>query len=97
VTVFYLDMRLQEFRQVDNLFNTIEFVEFQENEKGLSIQFDMNKRTAFHGTQEEKRERKDLVKMIQLPPLWKMDPVGWIEYARDAGRAISQNLKSPGR
>jgi hypothetical protein len=90
-TAFFLDMRLQEFRQVDNPFNSIGFVEFLETEKGLSVQFDLSKRTVFHGSVEEGKLRKAEIKLINLPPLWKMDPVGWIQHARDSSKAVGQS------
>jgi hypothetical protein len=78
-TMFYVDSKLQEFRQVDNMFNVIEFHECLENEKGLQLQFDLSKKTIFHGTPDELRERKEQVKTVQLKPLWQLDALGWIE------------------
>lgn len=77
---FYVDSRLQEFRQVDNPFNTIGFEECQQNEKGIELRFDLDKKTLFHGSQEEMRDRRGQVKLIQLAPIWKLDPLGFIQH-----------------
>jgi hypothetical protein len=89
-TEFFLDMRLQEFRQVINPFNTIQFEEFTDTEKGMEILFDSSKRTVFHGTPDELKERQIEIKNVQLQPLWKLDPVGWIEFTADSGKVIDK-------
>jgi hypothetical protein len=93
-TMFYVDSKLQEFRQVDNLFNAIEFHECLENEKGLQLQFDLAKKTIFHGTPEEAKQRKDQIMAVKLKPLYQLDPLGWIERKGQANDQRQQMRRS---
>jgi hypothetical protein len=79
-TEFFIDLRLEEFRQVSNPFNTISFVELMENEEGYVLCYDPVKRTAFRGDMEEFEERKAELKLLQLPKLQDMDPVGFEQW-----------------
>lgn len=76
-TEFYIDLRLEEFRQVMNPYNRIEFVELMENEEGYFLCFDPVKKTAFHGTKEELDQRRPELMLLQLPPFKEMDPAGY--------------------
>jgi hypothetical protein len=76
-TDFIIDLRLEEFRQVTNPFNTISFDELVENEAGYVLCFDTVKKTPFHGDSEEFAVRDAELKVLQLPPLKELDPVGF--------------------
>lgn len=85
-TEFFIDLRLEEFRQVNNPFNTIQFGELLENEQGYVLCYDPVKKTAFHGDRQELEERKTEIKLIQLPRLQVMDPVGfewWVDRVQE--------------
>jgi hypothetical protein len=92
-TMFYVDSQLQEFRQVDNLFNSIEFHECLENEKGLSLQFDLSKKTIFHGSPEEAKERKDQIMTVKLKPLYQLDPIGWMQHRSNQNENQNQSMR----
>jgi hypothetical protein len=76
-TEFFIDLRLDEFRQVSNPYNRIEFVELMENEEGYVLCFDTVTKSAFHGTREEFDQRKSELMVLQLPKFKDMDPVGF--------------------
>ncbi|MDB5232011.1 MAG: hypothetical protein JWN76_2816 [Chitinophagaceae bacterium] len=75
-TDFYLDIRLNEFRQVNNFMNRFAIDDLYETEKGYLLCFDPKTKNLFTGTKEEFDKRKDLLE-LQLPSLEKMDPVGF--------------------
>jgi hypothetical protein len=75
-TMFYIDLRLDEFRQVDNPFNRIHLDELYETINGYALCFDPQTKNVFNGSEGEFGNRKDLVK-VDLPPLEQMDPVGF--------------------
>ena len=79
-TEFFIDLRLEEFRQVSNPFNTIPFMELMENEEGYTLCYDPIGRTAFRGDIKEFEERKSELKLLQLPKLQDMDPVGFEQW-----------------
>ena len=76
-TEFIVDLRLEEFRQVTNPFNSISFDELVENKDGYVLCFDSVKKTIFHGDREEFVLRGAELKQLQLPPLQELDPVGF--------------------
>lgn len=87
-TLFYLDIRLHEFRQVDDFMNRISLDdELMKTENGYVVAFDTVTRSAFRGNADEFLTRigKD-VKEVHLPSLESMDPSGmqwlteeWVE------------------
>lgn len=90
---FYVDSQLQEFRQVDNEFNSIEFVECLETEKGLQLRFDCARKTLFHGTPEEAKERKGDIKLVMLKPLHQIDPIGWMQNRSNQNNGQNQTMR----
>lgn len=75
-TDFYLDLRLNEFRQVENFMNRISLDEIYETATGYGILYDPLTKNFFKGDGEEYHHRKDLMN-VQLPSLEQMDPVGF--------------------
>jgi hypothetical protein len=75
-TDFYLDLRLNEFRQVENFMNRISLDEIYETATGYGILYDPLSKNFFKGDGEEYHQRKDLMN-VQLPSLEQMDPVGF--------------------
>jgi hypothetical protein len=75
-TQFFIDLRLDEFRQVANPFNRIHFDMMFESVDGFLIQFDPKTKNAFEGSEAEFGHRQDLI-TVELPSLEKMDPVGF--------------------
>lgn len=75
-TEFFIDLRLDEFRQVANPFNRIHFDMMFESVDGYLIQFDPITKNAFEGSEAEFGHRQDLI-TVELPSLEKMDPVGF--------------------
>ena len=67
-TDFYLDLRLQELRQVDNPHNTIACKHLHPDEFHFMLWYDTTAKNAFTGTLEQARQRHD-VKALVLPPL----------------------------
>lgn len=75
-TLFYIDLRLDEFRQVDNLYNRIDFDELYETPNGFKMHFDPVTKSAFRGSEGEFMSRDD-IELVKLPTLEEMDPVGF--------------------
>ena len=75
-TVFYVDLKHREFKQADNIHNTIPFSKMLAVPGGNVMLFDPVTRNAFDGTIIELMRRDDVVK-IKLPSSQKMDPVGY--------------------
>lgn len=96
-TEFFVDLRLNEFRQVSNPYNSISFDEMMENEEGYVLCFDPKKKMAFHGDREELELRKGELKLLQIPPLKDLDPYGFeLHIERLQGQMI-ENIKRRGR
>lgn len=75
-TVFYVDLKHREFRQADNIHNTIPFSKMLAVKDGNVIMYDPVTKNAFIGTIIELMRRDDVFK-IKLPSSRKMDPVGY--------------------
>ncbi|MDB5229221.1 MAG: hypothetical protein JWN76_26 [Chitinophagaceae bacterium] len=73
---FYIDLRLNEFRQVHNFMNRFSIDDLYETEKGFLLCFDPQTKNLFNGTMQEYDSRKDLLE-LELPMLKQMDPVGF--------------------
>lgn len=74
--MFYMDTRLEEFREVDDFSNRIAFMKLPCTRKGFQLSFDKTSKNLFTGSLVEEKQRKDVV-MVRLPPFSEMDPVGW--------------------
>ncbi len=81
-TEFYLDLRLWELRDVDDFMNKIRIDDLYETETGFTLCFDQQKKSLFEGTEEEYEQQKDSLKIVELPSLGEMDPVGWKAYVQ---------------
>lgn len=75
-TLFYIDLRLDEFRQVDNPYNRIDFDELYETPHGFKMHFDPVTKSAFRGSEGEFMSRDD-IELVKLATLEEMDPVGF--------------------
>lgn len=77
-TNFYVDLKLLEFRQVDNAENAISFKNVQDNGDHTAIVYDPATKNAFQGTWKEMNERSD-VRLIKLPAMINLDRPGLID------------------
>jgi hypothetical protein len=75
-TMFYMDTRMEEFRDVDDFMNRIPFMKLPCTRKGFMLDFDKETKNIFRGSLDERDSRSDVVK-VRLPPISQMDPVGW--------------------
>lgn len=77
-TKFYLDLRLNEFRECDNFMNRLRLDDLIETEEGYGVCFDPKTKNLFDGTPEEFEKRKETgLIWVQLPRLQEMDPLGF--------------------
>lgn len=67
-TEFFLDLRLKEFRQVDNFNNKIQWHALDQDALHFMLWYNTTTKNAFTGTFEQARQRED-VKALVLPPL----------------------------
>lgn len=79
-TEFYLDLRLWEFRDVDDFMNRINIDDLFDTETGFVLCFDPITKNLFQGTEEEYQQLKDSLKIIELPSLGELDAIGWKAY-----------------
>jgi hypothetical protein len=79
-TEFYLDLRLWEFRDVDDFMNRINIDDLFDTETGFVLCFDPSTKNLFQGTEEEYQQLKDSLKIIELPSLGELDAIGWKAY-----------------
>ena len=77
-TDFYVDLKMLEFRQVDNAQNAISFKNVQDNGDHTAIVYDPTTKNAFQGTWKEMNGRQD-VKLIKLPAMINLDRPGLID------------------
>lgn len=76
-TKFFLDLRLWECREVDDFSNKFSLDELYDLPGGGFICcFDLKKKNLFEGTKGEYELRKHELKIVRLPSIKKMDPVG---------------------
>lgn len=95
-TEFFVDLRLNEFRQVTNPYNSISFDELMENEEGYVLCFDPSKKTAFHGDREELAFRKGELKLLQIPHLKDLDPHGFELVIERLQGQVNENARRRG-
>ena len=77
-TMFYLDLRLNEFRECENFANRLNLDDLNEIEGGYQVCFDPNTKNFFEGSTEEFDQRKDVdLVWVKLPSLQEMDPMGF--------------------
>lgn len=81
-TQFFLDLRLWEMRDVDDFMNKFSIDDLFETGTGFKLCFDPKTRNLFDGSAEEYENRKEELKIIDLPSLEEMDPVGWEAYLK---------------
>ena len=75
---FYLDLRLNEFRECSNFMNRLNLDNLNEIEGGYLVCFDPNTKNYFEGSKEEFDHRKDVdLLWVKLPTLQQMDPLGF--------------------
>lgn len=76
---YYIDLRLNEFRHVDDFMNRI-FIDDDLHEKDdkYLLAYDKVHKCVFRGEKEEFDARKDKgIVIVELPSLEKMDPIGF--------------------
>lgn len=76
-TMFFLDLRLWECREVDDFSNRFSLDDLQVTSKGFTCCFDLTTKNLFRGSREEYEQRKQELAIVQLPGISKMDPVGY--------------------
>ena len=93
---FYLDLRLNEFRDVYNFANRINLDDLYETATGeYKCWFDQKEKNLFTGTQDAFHSNKNAIE-IMLPSLEKMDPLGFVWLMEDEGwiNAVDAKLKT---
>lgn len=75
-TRFYIDLRLEEFRQADCPFNSISFDNLVEQDDGYLLFYDTVAKNMFKGNSFPQNDEKTL-KVIPIPPLAELDPDGF--------------------
>jgi hypothetical protein len=84
-TNFYLDLRMNQFREVDDFSNSIDLDDLYELPNGkLMIAFNKADKNLFQGTEEEFKSNPDCV-IVRLPSTKNMDPWGTMWLAYDKG------------
>ncbi len=81
-TPFYIDIRLQEFRQVGNLSNSIAFSELIEENDHYILFYNKSTKNIFEGMVLTDDQAKNL-KIIAVPLLGELDPEGLNNYLAD--------------
>gem|GEM_PF-2088445 len=77
-TLFYLDLRLNEFRECENFMNRLNLDDLNEIEGGYLVCFDPKTKNYFDGGQVEFEKRKEVgLVWVTLPTLQEMDPMGF--------------------
>ena len=92
-TIFYLDLRLNEFREVENFANRINLDDLYEIGDGhYKLGFDQKTKNLFAGTREEFHTCKHAVE-VTLPSQQEMDPLGFVWLMEDQGWLNAQDAK----
>ena len=73
-TNFFLDLRLWEMREVENFANKIDLDDLHDNGFAFEFAFDTRTKNLFV---EENIPEDAHIRYIKLPPLSKLDPIGW--------------------
>ncbi len=82
-TMFYLDLRLNEFREVENFANRINLDDLYETITGTyKLWFNKKTKNLFLGTPEECKANKNAVELT-LPSQYEMDPLGFVWLMED--------------
>ncbi|NCI51306.1 hypothetical protein GWC95_15365 [Sediminibacterium roseum] len=93
-TKFYLDLRLNQFRDIDNWANSINLDHLYEITTGeLKLGFDRKMKNLFAGTREEFDACKHAVE-ITLPPMHEMDPLGVLWKLEEDGWISAEESKA---
>lgn len=74
---FYLDLRLWECREVNDFSNRFSLDDIDCTDNFTRLRFDPTTKNLFRGTAAEFESRKAVLKVIELPPLRVLDPVGF--------------------
>jgi hypothetical protein len=92
-TNFYLDIRLNQFRDVNNFANSISLDDLYETPDGdFKLGFDKRTKNLFTGTREVFDSAKHAVE-VTLPRLDKMDPLGVLWKAEEDGWVSPEDAK----
>lgn len=67
-TEFFLDLRLKELREVNNIHNKIPWHALEQTEFHFLLMYDTTTKNVFTGTEEQAKQRDDVRELI-LPPL----------------------------
>lgn len=78
-TKFFVDIRLQEFRQANKVQNKIPFSELIEEDDHYILFYDTKKKNVFEGMALADDQVTNL-KIISVPSLWDLDPIGMENY-----------------
>ena len=84
-TLFYLDLRLNELREVENFANRIHLDDLYETATGTyKLWFDKVSKNLFLGTKEEFSANKKAIE-VTLPSQEEMDPLGFVWLMEERG------------
>jgi len=96
-TAFFVDLRLNEFRQVDMPFNNISFENLMDNEDGYVLCFDPQTKNAFNGSMDEFHTRKEELLLLQVPHFMELDPIGFEQRLDRMHEQVKENIRNRGR
>lgn len=101
-TMFYLDLRLNEFREVDNFMNRLDLNKLFETEGGYEFFYDRKTKNYFEGNEEAFKNLKDTDLIhVRLPTLQEMDPPGfrWLmqEFAEGSPITVRPQMSKAAR
>jgi hypothetical protein len=94
--MYFIDLRLREFRHVDDLMNSISFDQMFEADGRNLFLYDSQSKNVFSGSDLEYEMRKDEIELVNLPGFAQMDPEGFAlmqERKDDIGIRIAELLK----
>lgn len=94
-TMFFMDTRMEEFREVENFSNRIPFITLPSTRKGFLLDFDKRTRNMWQAAPDKGYDDKHVV-TVRLPPFSEMDPVGWkcmIDPECPAWGAIARSIR----
>ena len=87
-TSFYVDVRLEEFRQTDNPSNRIPFADLNETPTGHNTFFyDTTTKNVYRGNFDEMTTDPN-VRFIKLPSIWELDREGMNQVTQELAAAV---------
>jgi hypothetical protein len=102
-TLFYIDLEKHEFRQVDNPHNRMTLGDIPEEMGFTHFLYDSETKNRYLGNYKEGDNLPDHVRIVLVPPLKDIDPVGLARrqglpvFQEDTHRKMAQSLTTLGK